>query len=201
MSAGTEDQEWDALRQRLGAAAASLARATATPEARREVLRARARMLARPRTDHADTGADATEALVFRAGRSGFALPLAHLVEVYRPAGLSPVPRAAVPVVAAAAWRGRVLTVLALGRGTVELAETARLLVVGDARRAAFALIADEVEDVRSIVRSELHAPTDEHAGGAGRLPRALGVTDDAIVVLDGEALLRWWRTGEGTSV
>ena len=154
----------------------------------------------RGRTDIDDAGADATQGLVFRAGRSAFALPLEHLVEVYRPAGLSPVPRAAAPVVAAAAWRGRVLTVLSLGRATVEMEETGRLLVVGDARRAAFALIADEVEDVRPIVRAALHAPSDQHAEGAARLPRALGVTEDAVVVLDGEALLRWWRTDEGSN-
>ena len=152
----------------------------ASPSGAAAALRARlddrARMLA-VRPDAERTGAEqgAVEFMVFRRGSERFALPLAEVIEISRDVRVTPLAGAAAPVVGLAGWRGRVLTVIDLN---AEAGTGSDHLVVVGSGRAAFAVIADELEDARPLsADSGASAATD-------RLAYATGVTSDAITLL-----------------
>jgi purine-binding chemotaxis protein CheW len=101
--------------------------------------------------------------------------------------------------------RGDILAVFDLRRffglppGAVT--ELARVLVLGD-DRAEFGVLADEVHEVRALRTGDLlDAPAS--VAGVGR-EYLRGVTEEALVVLDGDVLLRDsrlfidWREGAG---
>ena len=136
----------------------------------------RARLLAvRPDADAAGDGAGSVDFMVFRRGSERFALPLAEVVEISRRARVTPLAGAAAPVVGLAGWRGRVLTVIDLNP---EAGTDGGHLVVAGSGRAAFAIIADELEDARPLCADgDASAATD-------RLAYATGVTSDAITLL-----------------
>jgi len=84
------------------------------------ILRERARQLARPLAGIGElnaTGAGATSVLVARLGDERATIALDHIIEVYRAAALTPIPGARTPVIGVIAWRGRVLTVVAVTLG------------------------------------------------------------------------------------
>ena len=136
----------------------------------------RARLLAvRPDADAAGDGAGSIDFMVFRRGSERFALPLAEVVEISRRARVTPLAGAAAPVVGLAGWRGRVLTVIDLNP---EAGTDGDHLVVAGSGRAAFAVVADELEDARPLC-----ADGDARAA-THRLAYATGVTSDAITLL-----------------
>ena len=160
----------------------------------RALLEARARELARPAVTFIgqfDHGApNALIVLEIRVANERVGIPLAQIVEICRPTALSAVPGARAPAVGVMAWRGRVLTVLDLAHARVAppaLGEAVRVVVVG-ADRAAFGILADEVDDVRSIAVGDLR-PSDDSSSARAGIVR--GVTRDALVVLDAPALLQ----------
>ena len=136
----------------------------------------RARALA-VRPDDAVGGANraGVEFMVFRRGSERFALPLTDVVEISRHARVTPLAGAAAPVVGLAGWRGRVLTVVDLnpGAGT----DSDRLVVAGSGR-AAFAIIADELEDARFLSADANVGP------GPNGSAYADGVTSDAVTLV-----------------
>lgn len=136
----------------------------------------RARLLAvRPDVGAADDGSGTVDSMVFRRGSERFALPLAEVVEISRRARVTPLAGAAAPVVGLAGWRGRVLTVVDLNpeAGT----DGDHLVVVGSGR-AAFAIVADELEDARPL------SADGDASAASHRLAYATGVTSDAITLL-----------------
>lgn len=150
------------------------------------LLAERARALAMPRAAH-DTAAaaDMMDVLVFFIGDERLAMPLASIVAIIRAAVVSPLPHAIAPVYGVTAWRGRPLTVLSVGaKGSSPDAER-RLVVLGDGRRAAVGLLVDSVDETRVVARSAL---SPAHAGA--RREMAMGVTNDAVLVLDADAML-----------
>ena len=146
-----------------------------SPARRRTILDERARALAVRPDDigAAAAGRGEAEFMVFRRGSERFALPLADVVEISRNARVTPLAGAAAPVVGLAGWRGRVLTVVDLNPGAGS--EGDHLVVVGSGR-AAFAVLADELEDARSLAA--------DPAAGDQRLSYATGITTDAITLL-----------------
>jgi chemotaxis signal transduction protein len=180
----------------------SIMRSPATA-ASRALLDARAVFLARPpdetAAEYEKSASDALVILEIRLGDERVGIPLAQIVEIYRPAALSAVPGARAPVAGVAAWRGRVLTVLDLASarsGAVTLGEAARVVVIGTGR-AMFGLFADEVEVVRSLDAGDLRPPENPSPARAGVVR---GVTPDALVVLDAQALLQRHTTTNGQS-
>ena len=162
--------------------------------AARALLESRAVELARPASSislaYEEVASGAILVLEFRLGDERVGLPLAQIVEIYRPPALSAVPGARAPVTGVAAWRGRVLTLLDLAHGRTvapSLGESTRIVVMG-VGRAAFGLFADEVEDVHYVDGADLRPPDDPTSSRAGIVR---GVTSDALVVLDGTALLQ----------
>lgn len=158
------------------------------------LLAERARALATPRAAHDNAAAaDMMDVLVFVIGDERLAMPLASIVAIIRAAVVSPLPHAVAPVYGVSAWRGRPLTVLNLlsvgAKGSSQDAES-RLVVLGDGRRAAVGLLVDSVDATRVVARSAL---SPAHAGA--RREMAMGVTDDAVLVLDAEALLNAARS------
>ena len=183
------------LRSQVETLAARLARVVeraaeaAAPDpaaARQALLASRARALATPRAVHdAVAEADMMDVLVFLIGDERLAMPLSSIVAIIRAAVVTPLPRAVAPVYGVTAWRGRPLTVLSVGAMASSQDADSRLIVLGDGRRAVVGLLADSVDETRVVARSAL---SPAHAGA--RREMAMGVTDDAVLVLDAEAML-----------
>jgi chemotaxis signal transduction protein len=141
-------------------------------------LESRARALAaRPEADA--PGEDthgAIQSMVFRRGSERFALPLVDVVEISRHARVTPLAGAAAPVIGLAGWRGRVLTVIDLNPGADSDGDH---LIVAGSGRAAFAILADELEAARPLVADPAASAE------ARRAAYASGVTTDAITIVD----------------
>lgn len=154
--------------------------------ARNAILEARARTLAKPLVAHdASAADDELDVLTFLVGDERLAIPLDSIVAIVRSSVVTPLPRAVAPVYGVTAWRGRPLTVLSVGERSAQTNPESRLIVLGDARRAVVGLLADAVDDTRLVRRSALSA-----ARGGARGLFAMGMTDDAVLVLDAEAML-----------
>ncbi len=159
-------------------------------DAERRVLEHRARELARP-SSTSTRGAIGDETLVFLRGRERFGIPLDAVVEVRRGPPLTPLASATAPVVGVIAWRGRILTVIDIGEAADRTTRDDWRAVIVGRSRACIAIVADAVDETRTVVPDEWR-PIDE-LGSASRLARApiRGVTSDALIILDGEQLLR----------
>jgi chemotaxis signal transduction protein len=155
----------------------------------REVLEARARALAKPLVlrDEASE-ADALPILQFHVADQKYAVPVESVVALVNVALITPLPRATDPVFGAMAWRGRPLAVLTLGtRPSTDAAN--RVIVLGTGVRATAGLLVDDLDDIRVVGRSSL-APSSSQ-----RAALSLGVTTDAVLVLDADALIGTVRT------
>ena len=155
------------------------------------ILAERARRLARRDTadDVRPDDADSRMVLIIRLGGERVGVALDYITEVHRALRLTPIPGAGAPVAGAIAWRGRVLTVLDIAArrtGPVTITEATRIVVVGQ-RRAAFGIIADEVDDAELVT---LHGTAPVDTADPARAQLIRGVTSDAVVVLDIPALI-----------
>lgn len=178
----------EGIDEALARVAARIAAGAAPDDAtaRLALLAARAVALARPLAEHDEAAlADQLEVLVFRVGDERLGLALGAIVAIVRASAVTPLPRAVAPVHGVTAWRGRPLTVLWLGSGRAIAQSDSRLIVMGDGRRAVLGLLVDGIDDTVVVKRSTL-APAAQGARGA----LALGITDDALLVLDADAML-----------
>jgi len=167
-----------------------LAQADITPAnqiaTRKAVLEARARRLAKPlETVDADAADDEIDILLFLVGDEQLAIPLSAIVAIVRVGAITPLPRAVAPVYGVTAWRGRPLTVLSLGAHGERSEPDDRMIVLGDGRRALVGLRVDTADETR-VVRKSALSPV---VGGA-RSVYAMGVTSDAVLVLDPDILI-----------
>ena len=154
------------------------------------ILRERARALARPVADAAKE--EETLAIaIFRLGEERYAIEARFVLEVTRPDETTPVPGLPEFFLGVTNRRGEILAVVDLARflGIDRGAESdrSRLIVLGDAAP-EFGIIADEVEEICRIAERALHPPSTGLGGARRAYVRA--VTSDALVVLDGAALL-----------
>lgn len=156
----------------------------------RTLLAERARQLARPLDDIDAAGAVGTSSLlVVKLGDERVGIALDHITEVHRAILLTPIPGARLPVVGVIAWRGRVLTVLDIAhsrRAPLAMTDTTRILVLGR-HNASFGIVADDVEDVQGLNTQDV-VPVEDVS--PARRAFVLGVTADALVVLDAAALI-----------
>ncbi len=152
-----------------------------------EILLRRARALARvPVVSSEDAAADQLHLLVVSVDGERMALPIDRIAAISRASVPAPLPRAVAPVYGVAVWRGRPLTVLSIGQGEPVIGPDSRFVVLGDARRADVALLVDEVDDVRVVGRGSLTA-----ASPGTRRVAILGITEDAMLVVDSASLVR----------
>ncbi len=159
-------------------------------EAVRAKLEARARALARVPPKEAEQAS--LEVLLFSLAAETYAVETRFVREVARFGEFASVPLAPPTLIGVTNLRGEVLPVFdlrpLLGVPRNRLTDLARVIVLereGD----AFAVLADQALDVERVPRSAVLPPTALPPG----MERAivLGVTAQAVIVLDGEALLR----------
>jgi purine-binding chemotaxis protein CheW len=152
----------------------------------REILRQRAERLARPLATSRD---DALEVVTFVLGGETYGVESQHVLEVFRPASVTPLPGASAPVTGLVAWRGHLLTLLdlrvALGLSPASLDDLGWVVVLGS-RRAALGVPAGRVPEVRRVPLADVGEP----AEGQQHRSYVRGVTRDAVLLLDGPRLL-----------
>ena len=157
----------------------------------RKILEERARLLARPPPAEV-RAADRLELLVFSLSGETYALETRSVREVARFADFTGLPGASPFLLGVTNLRGEILPVFDLRRlagiAPKGLTDLSRLLVLGEDRE-ELGLLADDVREVKTIRREEVLDPPEELAAiGRGLL---LGVTKEAVIVLDGGGLLR----------
>ena len=154
-----------------------------------EILRQRARRLARPTVDSLLAGG--IDAIAFSLGRERYAVEARYVFAVFRLESLTPLPGARAPVAGVTPWRGDVLTVLdirsLIGASSTSLDDLARVIVLG-ADRPEFGLLADRLDDPLRLEPGSVHPLSADRASRGSEILR--GVTSDAVVILDALALL-----------
>jgi purine-binding chemotaxis protein CheW len=196
MKSGRRDRagaiDWQGVRARLARAlAATEEAARPSPGWAREVLEERARVLARVPPAPPWAG-ETIEVVTFALASEQYALPTRFVREVVRLADPTPLPGAPPFLAGVLNLRGDLLALVDLrpflGTAAHEATGPARVLVLGDGR-AEFGILADAAHEVRILRADEVLGPPPA-AGSAGR-EWLRGVTREALVVLDGAALLQ----------
>ena len=162
----------------------------------RAILDERARALARV-PGRADAVAAGPRVAIFTIGGERFAIEARHVLRVFRAPELTPIPGAPAEYAGAINHRGEILAVLDLGRMLgVGPGEGPRdgpgwILVLGDDRGELGALV-DAVLEVRTLGAGEVLDRTGEADRSVADVhDYVLGVTGDALILIDGGALLR----------
>jgi purine-binding chemotaxis protein CheW len=127
--------------------------------------------------------------LVAQLGDERIALPLREVVEVIDAPTVTPLPLTPVDVIGQCAWRGQWVPVL----DPAQLLGVARrggagTLLVARGRHRPFALLVDDVDDVRDVATGALR-PVPAGTDKLGRLRGILQDGDDLIAVVDASAL------------
>lgn len=180
--------DWAEVRRRLDAMTRAVeGTATRTPEGRRALLRERAAVLARPREDPVE--GDSIEVLICGRGAERWAVETRFVVEVMPLGGFTPLPGAEADVLGVTAWRGEPLLLRELVGGASVQDERENDWVVSlGTGRAAFGIVVDEMPHLDVLRVSSIHPPPAELVRGRAWLR---GITDDAILVVDGRELIR----------
>ena len=159
------------------------------PKPERELLKERARALARPVKPLAQSTSRGM--VVFSLGEERYAIETRYVHTTQRLPRITPLPGAAPHVLGLAAAYGELLVVFDLRAqlGTARPAQTdaTRMLVLGE-QSAELAIIADAVHDVQELQDAEVYelpAATSEDVR-----PYLRGVTGQGISIFDGAALL-----------
>ena len=190
MTPGRHAIDWADVHRRIGEAARVVAGASAGAEGRRRILRERARVLAEVirKPDFAETWTDVVE---FRLANEIYAVETRFVREVRSLPEITPLPGTAAFFAGVVAVRGRIIAVIdgrtLLGLSTEDRAGNPALIVVhaGDAE---LGILADEVQSLRSLARSEIGPPPFTLAGN--RLAFVQGVTRTGGIVLDVDRML-----------
>lgn len=181
--------DWAAVRQRLAHVQAATTAAVELSEERvRALMDERARVLARAPAQAAPP--DAFAVVTFALGSDRYAIEARYVREAIRLPEFSPVPGAPEFVLGVASLRGELVCLVDLrrlfGLPPTERTERSRMIVLG-AERVEFGILADEAFEVRHMRPADIVPPLETVSAGGECL---LGVTRDALMVLDGAALL-----------
>lgn len=165
-------------------------------DAHRELLRLRAAALARvPRRPRQGT---TKQVILFRLGDEQFAVEAACVLQIAVLRELTPLPGAPAPLFGVTHWRGEVLTVLdlraALGVRVSGLTDLGRIIVIDGPDR-LFGVLADAVSDMLELDVDRIRPLPAEDAQRASLLR---GVTDEAVLVIDSQALLQRYGSAAG---
>lgn len=152
------------------------------------ILDQRAKELARPAADGNEFFGD--EMLTFGLARERYAVSSEYVFSVFQLEDITRLPGVAPPLYGLARWRGDVLTVLdlrsTLGVSSQSLDDLKRVIVVGD-RRPSFGILVDRVDSIVRLAQEDVLP-----LGSGGKTYQyLLGVTSDALQVIDIEKLLR----------
>ncbi len=182
--------DWAAIREGVESAKRATAEAAwITRDEALELLRERARLLARPASQPDD--GFSVDVVTFGLARGAYALELRFLHEVYRLRGLTPLPGVGSPVMGVTAWRGEILTIIDLrpivGAPVAALNDLGRVLVLGEGRAELGVL----VDDVRALATLRLDELSEAPDGLRVAREMVRGITDESVLLLDAERLLR----------
>ena len=149
------------------------------------------------RVAEAVSAADTSELVVFRAGGEAYAVPAARVSAVFKLAEMALLPGAPAFVRGLTLFKGQVLPVLDLhaliGASSGALSDLASVVAIG-AERAEFGLLADSIDGIREVAAHEIHAA--RRGVDEGRSEFALGMTEDAVLLVDADALVRFFHGG-----
>jgi purine-binding chemotaxis protein CheW len=158
---------------------------TGSTHQERAILEARAEALARPRKTVVDR--DGMEVVAFRLAREQYAIAATHVIAASLLRDFTPLPRGQSVLVGLTEWRGTLLSLIdprqLLGLSTAALDDLRHVVIVGDRRRHVGILV-DAVIGTRRIDADSLQAPS-----GAREQRLVIGVSSDALVLLDGAAI------------
>lgn len=163
-------------------------RAARDEDADLRILAERARLLARPVSEPG--GHAGIEVVTFTLGGESWGLEARLVWEVFRISELARLPGAAAPVIGITPWRGLIMPVLdlrsVLGIPSAPLDDLRFAMVVGS-ERPALGVLADAVDDVRSVGEDDLGEAAE---GVSHHRELLLGMTASALPVLDGARLV-----------
>ncbi len=118
-------------------------------------------------------------------GRERIAIRLTSVAEVYRPVGVTPLPRPAPPVWGLAAWRGRIITIAKIGECAPDTG-AGLVAVMSEGQDVYAGVWVNNIEGEINIGPSEIG----EHDNiGAERAGFLNGITANAVLVLSGSKL------------
>lgn len=183
--------DWQAVRTRLDKAGAALEEAFApSPAHAKAIMDARARRLA-PRPAASRPPGTRLSVVLFGLGQERYAIETRFVREVVRFADFTPVPLTPDFVVGVTSLRGMVMTIVDLHRlfniprrGVTDLS---RVVVLG-VDRVEFGILADQAYGQTEIAADDVLSVPGRTAAIASSHLR--GVTREALIVLDGMALL-----------
>lgn len=180
---------WTIVHERMAKSLRSLEESEA-PERARQILDERARALAVPPPADQPIG-ETIDVIRFELTHERYAVEARYVREVLRLQAFTPIPGAAALVLGISNIRGELLPLFDLRhffsldpRGVTDLS---RIIVMGE-ERAEFGVLAHEVSPVSTLPVRSLSAAGEAQVGLSRAYVR--GVTSDALVVLDGQALL-----------
>jgi purine-binding chemotaxis protein CheW len=187
----TGEIDWPAVRARI-AKAFDTSNGEAASEDTRGILVERARRLAAAGATQLDTVIDALELLPFRLGREQYAIETRHAREVVRLTAFTKIPSTEDFLLGVTNLRGQIIPVFDLmrffGFASQGLQDRSRVIVVGT-EDVDFGIIADTVQAVTRLPSASLIADAAFEGARGGECVK--GVTRDAMIVLDGAALIR----------
>ncbi len=183
---------WSEVRARLARAMAATEEAhRPSPQRAREIMDQRARRLARPLDATAAAGA-ALEILTFSLGPECYAVETRFVHRVVPLTDFTPLPGAPPFLVGVMNLHGQILAVVDLRKffGVPErgLTDLTRVVILGG-ERPEFGVLADAAAEVLELRRGEVLEPPGSVAGVAREY--LSGVTEGALLVLDGAVLLQ----------
>lgn len=157
----------------------------------RDVLDSRAESLAAPLIDE-PLASEFIELLSFRSGSDRLAIETRFVCEVLRNVEITPLPGNHGPLVGITNLRGEVLAVMSLvplfQSDGAEPDLSCKWVIVVGTDRAQFGIAVGSVSEVAAIPINAILDPSRQTQISESNLVR--GVTEDAVVILDGQAVL-----------
>lgn len=183
--------DWEAVHQRLARLGTTLDRGGRLSAGDvREVLRERARVLARP-VGARPAADDHVEFLEFAVADERYGIETAHIREVAAVTALTRIPGTPAFIGGIATLRGQILSVLDIAR-LFDLPDHGRAapekLVVLEGADMPVGILAAAILGMRAVPRSEIETSLPTLAGG--RAPYLRGVDRSGVAILDAPALL-----------
>lgn len=192
MGKSLDSIDWKAVRERMAAASRATEEALKlSPERAQQILDERARTLAAVLSDDLPLG-EILEVVKFELGHEHYAIEACYVREVFRLRTFTAVPGTPDFVLGICNLRGQLLPIFDLRKffklvvnGVTDLS---RVVIIGESQ-AEFGILADNVAQVMELPVEAIGKARASSIGVERSYLR--GVTDDALIVLDGAALLK----------
>jgi purine-binding chemotaxis protein CheW len=186
----SEKFDWSAIKQRFIRLMEAAAQCEEVTEEQADAIMAeRARALARVPIASPDSN-EILEVMVIQMAKERFAIETRFIHEVYRVGDITPVPGGPDFLVGVTNMRGEVLSVLDLRNFfgiPADPKERPQILVLGT-DRPEFGMLVDEVHEVITLRIDEIAEAPGSVQGVSREYLR--GVTEDAMLILNGDVLL-----------